>query len=155
MTTKQGDSKLYEEIQTDGCLFMSLLDIACADTYRDLRPEDVNRLYKYVTPWWMRDGGHVKADRCYVLEHEPIIRAAFDFFGHHDMQIVYRYRRDGDEQIMGVEKDLNVCNYWITKIRLPGFSHFYRSRRDGEPVYNPGVSMSHDIMSVRGYSIWT
>ena len=154
MTIKQSNQGLRVEIQTDGCLFMSLLDIACDVAHRDMDPEAVNRIYMYVVPHWMKDGGHVMSDRCYVLDHTAIIRAGLDWFGLHDWGIEYKYRRDGDIIKMGAASDWLRCNYWITKIKLPTFSHFYRSGPDSTERYNPGISMSNHVLSLRGYNLW-
>ena len=89
---KQTDPILYKTIQTDGCLFMDLIDIACEVLNKSISPFDVNLVHDYVIPKFMIDNKHIAKDRCYVLDHESIIQAASHVLGGGNLGIKYLYR---------------------------------------------------------------
>jgi hypothetical protein len=159
MIIKQYNTDLHPYIQTDGCLFMSLLDIACdyckAKCQPALKSEltiaEVNKIYWYAIPQFMQDGRQAQQNRCYILNHAEIIRLGFYILGKRNMFIQYLYRDDFDPSKSFGE--IKGCNYFITEIQLPTFNHFYRSDADGNVLYNPGRSFSNNIESTRGYKI--
>jgi len=151
---KQTNPDHLEPIRTDGCLFMSLASIAVdyADTM--LYPEDINELFWYVTPWHMRDGLHAREDRCLVLDHPAIIRAALRMLlTPNEMPVVeYVFRDDEDaSKCFGDVRDKERCTAFITEVQMTGYTHFFRSDKDCNVVYNPGRSWSREIVSYRGY----
>ena len=158
MIVKQYNADCHPYIQTDGCLYMSLLDIPCdwckakcRPARNDLTVAEINRLYWYAIPQFMKNGDTDKNNRCYILNHEEIIRLGFYILGKRTMFIQYAYRDDADPQkSFGT---IDKCNYFITEIELPSFHHFYRSDADNTVIYNPGRSYSEKVVSTRGYII--
>ena len=159
MIVKQYNSDCHPYIQTDGCLFMSLLDIPCdwckarcqPPLKNELTVSEINKAYWYAIPQFMRNGDIDQKSRCYILNHPEIIRIGFYILSKRNMFIQYLYRDDEDpDKSFG---DIKGCNYFITEIRLPSFHHFYRSDADNNVIYNPGRSFSNDVVSTRGYRI--
>ena len=145
MTNKQTAQAHYPSIQAEGCLLMSLLDIACAEAVDDLMPLEVNRIYDYAVPKYMEP-------TCFVKEHEEIIRLGFYILGHRFTVARYIYRRDENKQIIGKTSDIDKCNYFVTMVDAGTFRHFYRSDEHGYVLYNPGISTGR-VLSIRGYAV--
>ena len=144
MNIKQTERALYPSIQSDGCLLMSLLDIACAEAKDELMPYEINRIYDYAVSKYM-------LPTCYVLDHAAIIKLGFYLLGHRFTSEYYGYRRDDNKNIFG-EGDSEKCNYWIAKVDTGSFEHFYRSDSYGCVLYNPGTSTGR-VISLRGYFV--
>lgn len=144
MNIKQTERALYPSIQSDGCLLMSLLDIACSAADDELMPYEINRIYDYLVPKYMMP-------TCYVLDHAAIIKLGFYVLGHRFTSEYYGYRRDDNKKVFG-EDDYEKCNYWIAKVDTGAFEHFYRSDKYGCVIYNPGISTGR-VVSLRGYLV--
>jgi hypothetical protein len=149
---KQYHKDLMDEIKTDGCLFRTLQNFSEVLLHRPMAPVEINVMHRYAVPDFMKDGGHIKADRCYILNHEEIIRLGFLMAGVINRNIIYAYRRDGEE--MKIHKaELKECNFFAAKVSLPGGGyHFYRSDQIGNVLWNPGRSTG-PVVSIRGYIV--
>lgn len=157
MKWKQYDAAFRDEIQTDGCLFFTLLSIAEDASSRSFEdPEEIELAYQYAMPNFMLDGGEVYKNRCFINNHPAIIRIGLHILGIRKAEIGYLYRSDlteadnpGSDPAM---KDR--CQYFAMKIIKPGGGyHHLRSTYDRKPGYNPGRTENDDIVSLRGYRV--
>ena len=144
MTVKQSDKALNHAINKEGCLFMSLLDIASDLIGEDLLPQEIMRAYDYTVP------KHMEAD-CYVKDHAEIIRAGMYLLGQRFGLAHYGYRCDGDQVLWGKKSE---CNYFISAMDCITFTHFVRTDPQGLILYNPGKSTGK-LVSLRGYCVKT
>ena len=158
---KQTDSAFdrapYDAIQTDGCLWRTLLHCAELKTGKVLSAEEIKHAWHYSIPDYMEDHRHPGMDRCYIKAggHAEIIRIGFHILGERDVSIGYAYRYDfnTDSLIIGKPGGLEQCNYFISKCKLPTYNHFYESDQFGNCTWNPGRSYSNEWLSVRGFWI--
>lgn len=159
MKLKQYSPNMPRSVVTDGCFYMDLLDIGWSFANRVIGPVDeptvqeVRRIYKWVIPDFMRDGGNTKKNRCFIEAggHVEIIRAMVNICQIRDIKIEYRYRKDYDDMIIGKEYDYDRCNYFLHELDCESYTHFVHVDRDGQLLYNPGRSFSEKIISVRGF----
>ena len=152
LSYKQTDEILYPEINTDGCLLLSLIDIACEAVGEELTPFEVNTMYNYLMPVYMKDGREEYKNRCYILDHEAVIQCALYLLGVRHAGIEYSYRKDEDDYIIGNAETLGRCNYFITKLSCGTYMHFVRTDESGKILYNSGTCAQVPI-SQRGYRV--
>lgn len=158
---KQTHPHHYEQIQTDGCYFMVDLSIGedialrLGRQHHQMEPYEVNLAYNYAIPNFMRDGGHIREDRCFILKHEQIIAIGLYIMGVRIHTIDYLYRKDGDIHKIGIEESLDLCNYFVKEVLVGSgpATHFVRCDRRGVTLYNPGISDDHEWESFRGYRV--
>jgi len=149
---KQAESNT-PQVQTDGCLFLTLLKFAEDYTNQRFTKKEIDIAYKYAIPDYMKDDKHDFEDRCFILDHEAIIELGLRMLGIRSPRALYLFRRDGDIQKIGNMADIWRCNFYAARIKLPTFSHFYQSDQSGAMVWNPGISINDKITSIRGYKI--
>lgn len=162
MQWKQTDDVFRSEIQTDGCLFLSLGSIAEeAAAFSSEKPiafedpEEIERTYQYVIPNYMRDGGQDHKNRCYINDHVAVIRAYLNVLGIRKAEIEYLYRHDMDTGhfVVGGEFTEPLCQYFVKKVPYgEKGSHFLRCTRGGTSLYNPGIT-DGEMLSLRGYRV--
>jgi len=147
----------YTAIQTDGCLLFVLLKAAENITGKEFTEKELKRIWHYGIPDYMEDHRHPHKDRCFILGggHVQLIRIGLYILGVRNASVKYKYRYDLDkeEYIIGNKNTLSVCNFFFAKCKLPGYSHFYESNKEGDLVWNPGNSFSVDLLSLRGIQI--
>jgi len=101
----------YDAIQTDGCLWRSLLYAGEFFTGQVLTADEIKYAFHYSIPDYMEDHRHPGKDRCYILSggHAEICRVSFFILGERSASIEYAYRRDfypDDKYVIGREADL-------------------------------------------------
>jgi len=146
----------YDAIQTDGCFVFDLLyGVEEFSVSSDFTETEIKRIWHYSIPDYLEDHRHPHQDRCFIKAggHVEIMRVGFYIMGIRNVKIKYKYRIDGDEMIIGRPSDLYACNFFITKCKLPTFSHFYVSDQFGKLLWNPGNSYSEIHTSLRGFEI--
>ena len=147
---KQAES-IIPQVRTDGCLLLCLLSFSEGE--RTFSHGDVSRAFRYLTPHYMLDGEHVRQDRCYILNHEEVIRCGFYLMGNPDGRVEYAYRKDGDNFVIGDESALDKCTHFVKKVKIPEGYHFIRTNCRWMTTFNPGESEG-EIVSWRGYILW-
>jgi len=144
------------DVATDGCLLLSLADVACTAVGKEIYPNDIERLYWYAIPKYMEQGDKVEENKCLILDHEEIIRIAGMLAGHRLRDVEYRYRKDGSRLADWSCNNWDSCNYFVAKVPYKKSGHFLRVIPDGndgwETLYNPGVTDGERI-SIRGYYV--
>ena len=154
---KQYNAIFREEIQTDGCLFLSLASIAeeaAGIPFED--PEEIERAYQYAMPNYMRDGGASHKNRCYINSHEDVLRVFLHVLGiRKPAACEYLYRFDYETAFYAVGSSSTKwrCTHYVKKVSYGvGGSHFLRCTVDGESLYNPGQT-DGEPLSLRGYRV--
>lgn len=155
---RQYDAAFRNEIQTDGCLFMclgSIVEEASGIPFED--PDEIERAYQYAIPNYMRDGGAVRKNRCYINSHPDLLRVFFHVLGiRKPSMVVYAYRYDFEtgRYVVGGSSSKWQCNYFVKKVRYgTEGGHFLRCTVDLDSLYNPGRTDNDDILSLRGYVV--
>ena len=146
----------YDAIVSDGCFFRDLLYASEFFTGRILTAKEIGMAYHYAIPDFMEDHRRPNQDRCFIKEHGhiQIARIGFYILQERKVKIIYKYRWDKNEgMIIGRSGDLYSCNFFISKCKMPKFNHFYVSSMAGAEEWNPGVSFSDELLSIRGFQI--
>ena len=148
--------KSLEAVPTDGCLLFTLWKAAEQFTRKRFTLQEIVRGYNWVIPDYMEDHRNPGKDRCYILDHEEVMRVGFALLGFPRAEIRYIYRDDDPlgtgEMVIGSRMQIEEPNYWASKVWTGDFYHFYNSDRIGDVRWNPGVSTGH-LVSLRGYKI--
>lgn len=148
--------KSLEAVPTDGCLLFSLWKSGEQFTNNFYSLQDIIRGYKWAIPDYMEDHRNPGKDRCYILDHEEILRIGFALMGYPKARLKYIYRDDdpngSGDMIIGSRMDISKPNYWISKVWTGEIFHFYNSDQWGNAVWNPGISTG-SLISLRGYKI--
>lgn len=148
--------KSLEAVPTDGCLLFTLWKAGEEFTRKKYTLGEIVRGYKWAIPDYMEDHRHTGSDRCYILDHEEVMRIGFALLGFPRAYIEYIYRDDDPlgkgKMVIGSRMQIEEPNYWAAKVWAGYFHHFYNSDRAGNVRWNPGISTGR-LISLRGYKI--
>jgi len=148
----QTDNFFNEEINAEGCLFFSLMDITENHTGHSFIPKTINKLYNHLNDTTFvlyKKTYPLMSNTCYVNNHEKCIQEALEVFGCHDKvkyvgaeyNSFYTKRKSwGNKNGMYIIMQYKTAN---------GNGHFRRIFYD---PYKPDIKLV-GLMSIRFYDI--
>lgn len=153
---QQTDDSLPVEINKAGCLFISLLSIVQWYSGRLFTSDQILTIYKDLVDMNTRSKYRGMGKDCWVANHEDVINAGLDMFGHNVrgqyVEKISYHKEAGDSARF---KNL-VPTYFIRHYRTTiGNGHFVLANEKGGTVFDPYFPWTHiDYkLSFRTYTI--